>query len=124
MAAATFTIEVVATGVLEPKAIDSAGWSPVRTSKPPRFALVEITPDTGDYASGGVACDILGALTEWVTIQSVVPVVAVQNAAAALITITDPDGDSLLTVNVLSTGAEHAASALSADAFTLMVFGG
>ena len=123
MAAATFTIEVMATGVFEPCKPDSAGWRPNPSSQSPKFAMVAITPSTGDYAAGGVACNILGALTGWTTIVAVIPTITTQNGVPSLVSQTYPNTAKKLTVSVLSTGAEHADSALSADQFVLMVFG-
>jgi len=130
MAAATTTITVLAKGVMAPEHIPANidDWAPWPTSKPIRYAALSILFDTGDYAAGGIACNLLAALTGWTKIYGVTQTVAMMNTSVpSIIAFADQNsgtaGSRKITVNVLATGAAHAASALTAETVIVTAFG-
>lgn len=129
MAAATATIAVLYKGVIAPEKIPGSDeWTPYPTAKPLRIAIVSVTFDTGDYAAGGVACNLLAALTGWTRIGSAAGGAVMMNTSApTLFAFSDQNsgttGNRKVALNVLATGAAHAASALTAETIYATVIG-
>ena len=125
---AGFTVALTAKGVFAPPQQPSADWVPERTSKPYRWAHLTVTMDTTAYATGGLALNVLGALTGWSKIVSDQAGELLNNSVAAtarLIAAHDATpGNRLVQLIVCSTGAEVAnETASTAGTFDLWVTG-
>lgn len=98
------------------------GTAPITLGKGLKAAFVTITFDNGDYASGGVAVSMLDALPGWTAVLQAVPAVFIDNVTYHFATY-NPITDKVL-VHVMTTGAEHAAAAMTAAAHvTMLVLG-
>lgn len=98
------------------------GTAPITLGKGLKAAFVRVTFDGGDYASGGVAAAMLTALPGWTAVLQAVPAVFLDNATYMFATY-NPATDKVM-VHVMTTGAEHAASAMTAAAYaTILVLG-
>jgi hypothetical protein len=125
---AGFTVAVTAKGVFAPPQQPSADWVPERTSMPYRWAHLTVTMDATEYATGGLALNVLGALTGWSKIVSDQSGQLLNNSVAAvarLIAANDATpGNRLVQLVVCSTGAEVASGVAStAGTFDLWVTG-
>ena len=87
------------------------GDAPITLGKGLKAAFVKVTFDGGDYASGGVVASMLAALPGWTAVLQAVPAYFF-DSSTALIATYDPTNDKVQ-VAVMTTGAQHAASALS-----------
>jgi len=121
-----FTVAVTAKGVFEPPREPSAGWVPERTAKPYRWAHLTVTTDITSYATGGIACDILGALTGWTHIASANAQMFTNNSVDTQPLFHAPNGagDKKVIFIIVSTGAEVAAAqASTVSSFEVFVVG-
>lgn len=98
------------------------GDAPITLGHGLKASFVTVTFDNGDYASGGVEINLLDELTGWTAVLQAVPAVFLDNTTLHFATY-NPLTDKLL-VHVMTTGAEHAASAMTAAAnVTFLVLG-
>jgi len=96
-----------------------SGDAPITLGKGLKAAFVTITFDGGDYASLGVHVDMLAQLPGWTAILQGVPALFLDNATW-MIASYNPATDNVL-VHVVTTGAEHAASAMTNAAHAHML---
>jgi len=123
-----FSVAVTAKGVFAPPQQPSADWVPERTSKPYRWAHLTVTMDTTAYATGGLALNVLGALTGWTKIVSDQAGELLNNSVSAHARLIAANhatpGNRLVLLIVDSTGAEVANGVAStAGTFDLWVTG-
>jgi hypothetical protein len=98
------------------------GTAPITLGKGLKAAFVKVTFDGGDYASGGVTANMLTALKGWTAVLQAVPAVYLDNTTLHFATY-NPATDKVMS-HVMTTGAEHAASALTNGSnATLLVLG-
>jgi hypothetical protein len=98
------------------------GTAPITLGKGLKAAFVKVTFDGGDYASGGVSVSMLSALPGWTAVLQGVPAVFLDNATYHFAQY-NPSTDKVL-VHVMTTGAEHAAAAMTNGAnATMLVLG-
>jgi hypothetical protein len=98
------------------------GTAPITLGKGLKAAFVKITFDGGDYASGGVTANMLTALPGWTAVLQAVPATFLDNTTRMFATYV-ADTDKVL-VHVMTTGAEHAASAMTNTSnVTMLVLG-
>lgn len=98
------------------------GDAPITLGNGLKAAFVTVTFDGGDYASGGVDINLLDELPGWTAVLGCVPAVFIDNATYMFATY-NPITDKVL-VHVMTTGAEHGASAMTNTAHVhLLVLG-
>lgn len=95
------------------------GDAPITLGKGLKAAFVTITFDGGDYASGGVDVDMLTALPGWTAVLQAVPAIFIDNTTYHFAQY-NPLTDKVM-VHVMTTGAEHAASAMTNTSFVKML---
>ena len=95
------------------------GEAAITLGKGLKAAFVNFNFDNGDYASGGVACGLLATLYGWTAVLGATTGVFTDDTVK--FATYNPGTDKII-VNVMTTGAEHAAAALDGDV-TLLVFG-
>jgi len=98
------------------------GTAPITLGKGLKASFVKFIFDNGDYASGGVEAGLLDALPGWTAVLAAVPQLYLDNTTLHIASY-NPATDKVL-VHVMTTGAEHAASALTAaSTVTMLVLG-
>lgn len=98
------------------------GTAPITLGKGLKASFVKFTFDGGDYASGGVTANLLAQLYGWTAVLAAVPQLYLDNTTLHIASY-NAATDKVLS-HVMTTGAEHAASALTASStVTMLVFG-
>ena len=98
------------------------GDAPITLGKGLKASFVKFIFDGGDYAAGGVLANLLAALPGWTAVLGAVPQVYLDNTTLHVASY-NPATDKVI-VRVNSTGAEHAASALTnTSTVTMLVLG-
>jgi hypothetical protein len=95
------------------------GTAPITLGKGLKAAFVTVNFDGGTYASGGVAINLLDVLYGWTAVLG--STVGVFTDTVVKLAQYNPATDKVI-VNIMTTGAEHAAAALDGTV-TLLVFG-
>lgn len=123
-----YSVAVLRQGVMEgprpPKQDGEGDWLPLPDM---RWAVVNVTLDTTSYATGGLALNVLAALTGWTIIANASSQPFSQGATLSYAKLAEPNdltaGDRKLKIHALSGDTEHAASATSACTFRMYVVG-
>jgi hypothetical protein len=125
-----FSVALKAKGTLVPVEKNDPHWTNWPTSIPYKWAHLQVTTDTTSYATGGLALNVLGQLSDWRAIVSDVSSMFTMNSTLSTAKLVAPNdgtpGNRLVAIFTqagTTAGAEHAVSACSATTFDLWVTG-
>lgn len=123
-----YSVAVLRQGVMEgprpPKQDGEGDWLPLPDMK---WAVVDVTLDTTSYSAGGLALNVLAALTSWTIIGNATSQRFLQGTTLSYGKLAEPNdlttGDRKLKLLAVSNDAEHAASATTAGVFRMYLAG-